>query len=102
MTITDALMLLLALGAGILLGGIFYGGLWWTIRRTMSFQNPGLWFLGSLLLRTGVTMAGFYLVAGNRVESLLVCLLGFVIARVVAIRLTASTIAPTRGAIHAP
>lgn len=97
MTVNDALTLFLALGAGILLGGFFYGGLWWTVSRATQFQNPGLWFLGSLLLRTGVTMAGIYLVFDGRIEGLLVCLLGFIVGRVAVTRLTR----PKEGAVHA-
>ena len=45
--------------------------------------QPALWFLGSLLLRMGIALAGFYFVAGGDWERLLPCLLGFVVARLV-------------------
>ena len=35
---------------GALLGSIFFGGLWWTVRQGVC-PKPVLWFLGSLLLR---------------------------------------------------
>ena len=78
----------LALAMGVLLGAIFYGGLWWTVRRGVSSKRVALWFFGSLLLRMGVALAGFYFVAGGHWERLLLCLLGFVIARIVVTRLT--------------
>jgi F1F0 ATPase subunit 2 len=65
-----------------LLGAIFFGGLWWTVRKGRFVPKPALWFLGSMLLRMSVALAGFYLV-GRRGhwERLLVCLLVFVMAR---------------------
>jgi F1F0 ATPase subunit 2 len=80
---SDALTLLLAWAAGAGLGAVFYGGLWWTVRNGVVSERPAVWFLGSTLLRTALTVAGFYLVAGGRWERLLACLLGFVMAQVV-------------------
>ena len=84
----EPLSLAFALAAGALLGAMFYGGLWWTVRRGVSSKRVALWFLGSLLLRIGVALAGFYFVAGGNWERLLLCLLGFVMARVAVTRLT--------------
>ena len=58
----EALILGFSWVAGVLLGAIFFGGLWWTIRKGMASQIPALWFSGSLLLRTGIALAGFYFV----------------------------------------
>ena len=94
--------LLTAWLAGGVLGAIFFGGLWWTIRRGVSAQQPALWFLGSLMARMGVALAGFYVVSGGHWERLVACLLGFVTARLVVMRLTRSkgeqrcTLLPTR------
>ncbi len=76
--------------AGGVLGTIFFGGLWWTVRRGVSSQQPALWFLGSMLARMGVALAGFYFAAGGHWQRLLACLLGFVTARVVVTRMTRS------------
>ena len=85
---SDSLYLALALVAGVLLGAFFFGGLWWTVRRGVSSTQPALWFLGSLLLRTGVVVLGFYFILGNDSRSLLAGLIGFVVARLIALRLT--------------
>ena len=74
--------------AGAALGVMFYGGLWWTVRRGVSSRRAALWFFGSLLLRMGVALAGFYFVAGGQWQRLLLCLLGFVTARVAVAWLT--------------
>jgi F1F0 ATPase subunit 2 len=85
----DLSAVLLALAAGLLLGAAYFGGLWWTVVRGIGSRHTGLWFSLSLLLRTGVAMLGFYLVARGSWERLLVCVAGFVMARVIVIRLTA-------------
>ena len=74
--------------AGLLLGGIFFGGLWWTVRKSVSSQRPALWLLPSLLLRMSITLAGFYFVAGGHWQRWLLCLLGFIMARLIVTRLT--------------
>jgi len=77
-----------ALVAGLLLGTIFFGGLWWTVRKGLSSKQPALWFFGSSLLRTGTALVGFYFASGGHWERLLICLVGFVIARRIVMRLT--------------
>ena len=79
---TTVLMLALASVAGGILGGIFYGGLWWTTRRGLSSTQPALWFLLSLVVRMGIVLAGFYVVSGSRWERLIACLLGFSAAHI--------------------
>jgi F1F0 ATPase subunit 2 len=74
--------------AGLLLGGLFFGGLWWTVRRGLTSRRPALWFLGSLVLRMGMVLAGFYWIARDQWQPLIPCLLGFVAARLIVIRLT--------------
>ncbi|MCA9320388.1 MAG: ATP synthase subunit I [Planctomycetes bacterium] len=79
---------LLAWIAGMVLGVFFFGGLWWTIRRLVSAKRPALWVIGSFLLRTSAALFGFYFVSGRRLDRLLLCLLGFVMARILVTRLT--------------
>ncbi len=82
----DLLALTLALIAGALLGVFFFGGLWWTVQKGVASERPALWFLGSLLLRTAVTLAGFYYISRGHWSSLGMCLLGFLIARVIVVK----------------
>jgi F1F0 ATPase subunit 2 len=80
----EVLVLAPAFAAGVLLGSLFFGGLWWTVVGGVSSPRPALWFLGSMLLRTSVTLAGFYLVGREDWQRWLACLLGFVLARLIA------------------
>ena len=66
----EILILALALAAGLLLGAIFFGGLWWTVRKGVSSKQPALWFFGSLLLRMSIALAGFYFVGREHWERL--------------------------------
>jgi F1F0 ATPase subunit 2 len=92
--------------AGFLLGVFFFGGLWWTIRKGVASGQPAVWFVGSLLLRVSVTLAGFYLVAVGHPDRLLLCLVGFVMARLAVTRLTRTPgergTSPAQEASHAP
>lgn len=85
---TDFLSLIPIFGAGLLLGIIFYGGLWWTVRKGMTSAHPVLWFFGSFWLRLAIAMAGFYIVADGDWKRMLACLVGFIIARFAVARLT--------------
>ena len=82
----STMSLLLALIAGFLLGGIFFSGLWWTVRKGLSAKHPALVFFLSILLRTGIVLTGFYFVGQGKWERLLVCLAGFLVARFIIMR----------------
>lgn len=69
--------------AGLLIGVFFFGGLWWTIKMGMRSKYPAIWFIASFVIRFGTSLTVFFLmVSDNRWERLLVCLAGFVIARI--------------------
>ena len=86
------LFLVPALAAGLVLGVFFLGGLWWTVRKGVSSKLPALWFLGSMLLRMSIVLAGFYFVGRGDWQRIIVCLLGFIIARIIVMRLTRTPI----------
>ncbi len=64
-------ILALAFLAGGALGAMFFGGLWWTVLRGASSATPARWFLASALLRMGLTLAGFHVVAGGQADLLI-------------------------------
>jgi len=92
--------------AGGALGAIFFGGLWWTIRRGASSGQPALWFMGSMLLRMAIALTGFYFVARGDWRRLVLCLAGFIVARLVVTWLTRprgkSHAVPPQEVRHAP
>jgi F1F0 ATPase subunit 2 len=90
MAMSETMSLAFACATGALLGAMFFGGLWWTVRRGMTSRRPGFWFIGSLLLRISTVMAGFYFLLGlpgANWKILLAGLAGFVAARLAATRL---------------
>ncbi len=87
----EMLTLVVAWMAGGMLGAIFFGGLWLTVIKAAATQRAALWFPISLLLRMGIAIAGFYAVGHGHWERLIVCLLGFVMARLIVMSLTRST-----------
>jgi F1F0 ATPase subunit 2 len=99
----EAITLVSALGAGGALGTLFFGGLWWTVKKGVSSSSPALWFSGSLLVRISLGLAGFYFVSGGHWQRLLSCSLGFFIARGVVARWAGEdTKRALREASHAP
>ena len=83
---SDLPALALALLAGAVLGVMFFGGLWWTVQKALTSGSPAIWFLGSLLVRTGLVLFGFYLVSQGHWSRVVACLLGFLLARVVVVK----------------
>ena len=81
--------------AGGVLGVIFFVGLRWTIERGLRSSVPALWFLGSLVLRTSLVLAGFWLISRGHTDRMVLCLVGFFIVRVIATKAPGVTSPPT-------
>lgn len=73
---------LLVFFAGLALGGIFYGGLWLTVRLLPTARNPVLLTLASFWTRIVLVLASFLLLARGNWLNALICLAGFVMGRV--------------------
>ena len=82
--------LALAWVAGLMLGAFFFGGLWWTVQKGVSSEQPVIWFFISLMLRMSIVLVGFYLVGHGQWQRLIACLLGFICARFIVTALTAT------------
>lgn len=78
-----SLSLLLALLVGILVSLVYFGGLWWTVRRVLDVERRASWMLASFLVRAGVVLSGLYLVIGTDGLRLAAAMLGFLIVRMV-------------------
>ena len=102
----EALTWVLALAAGAGLGMVFFAGLWWTVRKGLASRQPALWLFCSLLLRMSIVLVGFYFVGLGHWQRLVVCLLGFVLARFVVQYLSGPPVepqhSPTQEVHHAP
>lgn len=74
--------------AGLALGTLFFGGLWLTVKKMVTSKAPAFLFLGSFLFRGGITLLGFYYIAVGNWQTMLSCLVGFVMARFIITRIT--------------
>lgn len=102
---SEAVVLALALLGGVALGAFFFGGLWWTVQKGLASDRPALWFSVSVLLRTSVTIVGFYFVAADDWRRLLASVMGFWLARVISNRMTRlppATVVDAKATRHAP
>lgn len=84
----DSTPLALALSAlaGIVLGALYFGGLWLTITKIRALKSPGVLLIVSFLLRTVLVIGGFYLITDGKLERLAVSMLAFFVTRFAFIR----------------
>lgn len=82
----DPAGIVLAGGAGVLIGLFYFAGLWWTVKKLPFRKRPTLWVFGSLAVRLSAALMGFYLAAGGDWLRFLACLAGFIAARIVLVR----------------
>jgi F1F0 ATPase subunit 2 len=82
--------MILAFIAGLVLGTLFFGGLWLTVKKAVESKNTTLWFLGSSFLRVSIVLVGFYYIGQGNWQRLLICVFGFIAARFLVIRVTRS------------
>lgn len=74
----------LAVAGGAVLAGIYFGGLWLTVRRLPRSEHPLPWYFASLLVRLGALLAGCYaLLYVGGAAALLAALVGFFVTRIV-------------------
>lgn len=71
---------------GFILGLLFFGGLWFTVRRLPAAHHPVLLTLGSFWIRVSFVAAGFVFVTRGRWQNAVLCLAGFIVGRIVLLR----------------
>jgi F1F0 ATPase subunit 2 len=87
MMMHDAVRFAPAAAAGAFMGALFFGGLWWTVKRALASPYAGVWFSASLLVRTAAALTGVYSLTRGHSERLPACLAGFLVSRLVATRM---------------
>jgi len=78
--------LIASVAIGAALGLFFFGGLWWTLKRLPVSRKPQFVMAASFLVRSALTVAGFWAVMDGRWERLLAALAGFLVMRMVVMR----------------
>lgn len=85
---TDILHLFFAFTLGIVLGGLFFAGLWFTVKKAVQSTIPLIWFGLSFFIRISILLIGFYSISHTSYPKLIACLLGFITARIIVLRMT--------------
>ena len=70
---------------GIILGGLYFGGLYLTVQRIYKSKHPGFLMALSLLLRMGGLVAAFFYISMNGYIEILIALVGVILARFIMI-----------------
>lgn len=73
--------LVMASVGGLLLGLLYFGGLWMTVRRLPTTSCPALLSLGSFAGRLGLLLGGVYWLTAGHALPVLACLGGMLAAR---------------------
>jgi F1F0 ATPase subunit 2 len=83
---TEALSLLLAFLIGLLAGVFFFGGLWWTVKRSLTVRQPHLFLFQSFVLRSGVVLLALYLCTATEFPRIISYMFGFLLTRHLVLR----------------
>lgn len=73
--------LLITACLGVLLGSLYFGGLWLTVRRATRWRYAGLAMMASLLIRLALVGAGLYVLADGQWQRYVAALPGLMLAR---------------------
>jgi F1F0 ATPase subunit 2 len=76
--IAQAIDLLAFAAIGALIGALYFGRLWLTIRRLPRLNHPTLWILAGTLARLALVLAAFLLLRDGEWARLAACLAGLV------------------------
>lgn len=78
--------MILAFIVGALLGAVFFGGLYLTVRKLNSVKYPALLMMLSLVLRLVILAGGIYLIMDGEIRNLLSAMAGVLLVRFVMIQ----------------
>lgn len=86
-------MLISFLG-GLILGVLFFGGLYMSVNRLTSVSSPALMMLISTMLRMAMLLAGVYLLLRGELKNGIAALVGIVVAKFVSVYLVRKRVRP--------
>jgi len=75
---------------GMVLGALFFAGLWLSVRRLNHVRRPELLMVSSYAARMSMVIGGLYLLSDGDWRTLTSALAGFILARMLLVRLLAS------------
>jgi len=82
--LTPLMPLFISLGAGALLGFVYFFGLWLTLKQLLQKKNTAFFILFSLFVRMALVLVGFYFIMRfTGWQGLLAALLGLTLVRLI-------------------
>jgi F1F0 ATPase subunit 2 len=75
------LQIFISLVAGAAAGMVYFGGLWWTVRRLPDAGHPTILMLFSFLIRISIALGVFYLAGDGQWPRILSALIGLLLVR---------------------
>ncbi len=75
--------ILISLTGGIVIGLLFYGGLWFTVQALVVTRHPVLLTVSSFGARMLIALSGFLFFMDGKWQNALGCLAGFALGRVI-------------------
>lgn len=72
---------------GIILGIVFFGGLYITVEKMSDVKNPSILLLISFVLRMAILIGGLYLVSRHGFKDMMLALLGIILIKLLMIYL---------------
>lgn len=81
-------MLILSILAGISLGIIYFGGLWYTVNMIAQLRRPWIFITVSFLARNAIVLVGFYFLLIHHWSNLAGAFIAFILIRQVMISST--------------
>lgn len=82
----DAPALIASLSAGMILGVLYFRGLWQTVVRLPDYKRPVWCVSWSFAARAAIAVTGFYFIMQGQLERLALALAGFILARQILVR----------------
>jgi F1F0 ATPase subunit 2 len=79
--VIDWWMAFLSIGVGLVLGLVYFGGLWFTVQKISSSRLPALLTMASFLVRSAAVLLVFYFVMDGYIERLAALMIGFLVSR---------------------
>jgi len=75
-----------AFAGGMVLGALFFAGLWLSVRKLSHAERPGVLMAFSYVARMTAVLGGLYLLTSGDWQKLAAALVGFVLARILIVR----------------
>jgi len=77
----DIFMLILSFAGGMALGAFYFMNLWKTVKKMTDGNDHNSRFVFGFFIRTGVVLAGFYIIMSGRWERICLAMFGFIVMR---------------------